>query len=404
MQRPEDVAAMLRLHALGWGSKRIARELNCSRNTVRRYLRQGGWRPYKSPERSRALDGHRERVIALFEQHRGNAAVVLQELKKLGVVVSLRTVEREVQPHRQKLKALARATVRFETRPGHQLQADFGQCSVVIAGIPIKVHLCVLTLGYSRRIFVKPWTCERQAQWLTTFEEAFAYFGGVPEELLVDNARALVERHDARTREVVFHRTFAEFCKHWGIRPRACAPYRAQTKGKDERMVGYVKRNAIAGHTFDSWERFEQHLRWWMREVADERVHGTTGEKPSVRFARDEARALQSLDGRPPYLFRRELVRRVQSDLCVEVDTNHYSVPYEHMGKEVTVEVAGGEVLVFFAGQRIARHEVCSERRQWIIDPSHLKGVVRERIDQAPATSELLRPLEVYEAIVEGAA
>ncbi|WP_293170465.1 IS21 family transposase [Oceanithermus sp.] len=400
MQTPEDVAAMMRLHELGWGSKRIARELGCSRNTVRRYLRQGGWRPYKTPDRVRALDAHRERVLELFEQHRGNAAVVRQELKRLGVEVSLRTVEREVRPHRQKLKAAAQATVRFETRPGRQLQADFGQCSVGIGGTLTKVHLCVLTLGYSRRTFVKPWTCERRAQWLTTFEEAFAHFGGVPEELLVDNARALVDRHDARTREVVFHRTFREFCKHWGIRPRACAPYRARTKGKDERTVGYVKRNAIAGHTFDSWEHLEQHLRWWMREVADERTHGTTGEKPRVRFARDEARALQPLDGRPPYLLRRELVRRVQTDLCVEVDTNHYSVPYEHIGKEVTVQVTGGEVLIFYAGERIARHPVCTRRRQWVVDTAHLKGVVRARMDRPPATSELLRPLSVYEAIV----
>ena len=85
-------------------------------------------------------------------------------------------------------------------------------------------------------------------------------------ELLVDNARALVSHHDAGTREVTFNETFRRFCEHWGVRPRACAPYRARTKGKDERAVQYVGRNAIAGRTFRSWEDFNAHLVRWSRE------------------------------------------------------------------------------------------------------------------------------------------
>jgi transposase len=141
----------------------------------------------------------------------------------------------------------------------------------------------------------------------------FHHFGGMPEEVLVDNARALVEQHDAVTREVRFNTRLHAFARYWGFRPRACAPYRARTKGKDERGVGYVKRNAIAGHRFASWAAVEAHLAWWMREIADARVHGTTGEPPLERFRRDEAAALRPLDGRPPFRQIRELVRRVQA-------------------------------------------------------------------------------------------
>jgi len=105
-------------------------------------------------------------------------------------------------------------------------------------------------------------------------------FGGVPEEVLLDNARALVVEHDAVTRTVVFNDKLTAFAKHWGFRPRACAPYRARTKGKTENGVGYVKRNAIAGRAFSSWEALEAHLEAWTREVADLRQHGTTGEPP----------------------------------------------------------------------------------------------------------------------------
>ena len=99
------------------------------------------------------------------------------------------------------------------------------------------------------------------------------------------NPKALVEHHDATTREVRFNGRLHAFARYWGFAPRACAPYRARTKGKDERGVGYVKKNAIAGRRFESWAALEAHLDRWMREVADQRVHGTTGVAPAERFA-----------------------------------------------------------------------------------------------------------------------
>jgi transposase len=405
METPEDVAAMLRLHELGWGTKRIAAELGASRNTVRRYIRQGGWQPYKKPDRVRSLREHgpwlRERLV----QHRGNADVVHQELEReKGVSVSLRTVQRAVQAYRQEVAAAAKATVRFETRPGRQLQVDFGEAIADIAGERVKVHLCVTTLGFSRRRHVSVWPCERQAQWLEGIERSFRHFGGVPEELLVDNPRALVSKHNAQTREVVFNPTFVAFCKHWGVVPRACAPYRARTKGKTERSVGFVKHNAIAGRSFVSWAALEAHLERWLREVADLRPHGTTGEAPLHRFEREERDALRPLDGRGPFLLRRTLSRRVHSDCCVEVDTNHYSVPLRFIGQEVTVEVVGGEVVASHAGEEMARHPVLTGKRQWRVAREHLAGVVRaEAAEATPASSSLLRPLSVYESAVGGA-
>jgi len=120
--------------------------------------------------------------------------------------------------------------------------------------------------------------------WFDGLESALVTFGGVPEEVLFDNARALVVEHDPATRTVVFNDKLKAFAKHWGFRPRACAPYRARTKGKTENGVGYVKRNAIAGRAFQSWEAFEAHLQAWTRDVADVRLHGTTGEAPIERF------------------------------------------------------------------------------------------------------------------------
>jgi len=343
MLAPDEVAAMVHLHKLGWGSKRIAGELGCSRNTVKRYLAAGNWAAIRLPRRKRRLDGLEEWLAQRFRQHRGNCDVVRQDLlREHGLTVSLRTVERAAAPLRQTLQAEARACLRFETPPGKQLQIDFGATTASVGGERVRLHLFVATLGYSRRPFVRAFRHERQSAWFDGMEGAFERFGGVPQEVLFDNARALVDYHDAATGEVRFNERLLAFAGYWRFHPRACAPYRARTKGKDERGVGYVKRNAIAGHDFISWAALEGHLDWWMREIADQRAHGTTGEVPLRRFQREEAAALAPLNGRPPFNQMRELVRRVQADCAVAVDGNSYSVPWRLIGESVRIVVCGG--------------------------------------------------------------
>ena len=417
MQTPEAVAAMRRLYERGWGLRRIAGELGCSRNTVKRHLGQGGRTPFRSPSRHRTLGALDEWLAASFRRHRGNADVVRQELQRVhGLHVSLRTVERAVRPWRQALEAEARATVRFETPPGRQLQIDFGTTAVRIGGEPAVVRLFVATLGYSRRAFVAAFDHERQSAWLDGLEGAFHHFGGVPEKVLLDNARALVDAHDRITRVVVFNARFLAFARYWGFQPRACAPCRARTKGKDERGVGYVKRNAIAGHRFASQEELQAHLVRWMREVADVRVHGTTAEPPIARFERDERGALSPLAAKAPFLQVRELSRRVHTDACIELDTNRYSVPWKLIGETVTVVVAERQVRVHYAGQEVACHAQNAGRRTSVIERSHLVGIVgahlvgvnwmaRPGVATAPppaAPAELLRPLAEYETALGG--
>lgn len=407
MLQPDEVAAMVRLHELGWGAKRLSKEFGCARNTVRRYLRAGGAVPFAKPERKTAFDGLDDWLRERFFRHGGNADVIRQELaSEHGIVIGLRSVELRVQRWRRELRAHKRATVRFETRPGHQLQIDFGESRVWIGNERVRVHLFVATLGYSRRMHIQPSLRERQVDWFEGMEGAFLRFGGVPAEVLFDNARALVEHHDAATREVRFNTRLHAFARYWGFSPRACAPYRARTKGKDERGVGYVKRNAVAGRRFASWGAFVAHLEQWNREIADVRVHGTTGELPLVRFA-DEAGALRPLGGRAPFGQLRDLIRKVRPDCAIDLDTNSYSVPWRLVGETVQVVVLAGRVIVRHAGEVVADHPVCDGRRQRIVDRAHLVGLVGTSPFHAVASPPmpppaLLRPLAEYEALVGG--
>src|SRR3954452_4364643 len=148
MRAPDEVAGMVRLRALGGGTRRIAAELGCDRETVRRYLAAGGWAPYRAPARPGVLAGHGARLAERFRRHRGNADVVRQELAaELGITVSLRTVERAVAHLRRELAAEALATVRFETPPGRQLRIDFGERAVRIGEETVRGQVAASARG-----------------------------------------------------------------------------------------------------------------------------------------------------------------------------------------------------------------------------------------------------------------
>jgi DNA replication protein DnaC/transposase len=320
-----------------------------------------------------------------------NTVVIGQELARQGIHVDLRTLQRAVAPLRREERAKALATVRFETEPGQQMQVDFGEKVVQIAGEPVKVYLMTAVLGYSRRLYCRAFLAQRQDDWLEGLEEALRHFRGLPRQILCDNASPLVVSHDRRTGEVVWNAGFEVFCRDRGLSAKACRPRRARTKGKIERGVGYVKHNALAGRSFDSFGELLRHLSKWMVEVADERIQGTTREKPSVRFQRDERQALRPLPRRPLLVRTRRLTRRVSADCFVDIDTIRYSVPHRHVREAVEVVVKDEHVEVWLRGQRIARHVRRHEPHAWVRDPAHFEGLFRsETVSPSPAPAREL--------------
>jgi transposase len=254
----------------GVGKKAIAREVGVGVNTVRRYLRQPITPGQQvRPAARRLTDDRREEARTLYEgPAAGNAVVVQRLLAERGCMISVRTIERAVADIRRAQRVAALATVRVETAPGDQLQIDFGQKRLLIAGARVRIFLLVAVLSYSRRLFVKAFLNERGDDWREGIAAAFTHFGGLPRTLLGDNARALVLGRDRATGTVSFHPTYLAFCRDWDVQPRACAPYRARTKGKTEAGVKYVKRNALADQAFASFGALEQHLAEWMT-IAD---------------------------------------------------------------------------------------------------------------------------------------
>jgi len=318
------------------------------------------------------------------------------------VRVSERTVQRAVADLRREQRVAALATVRVETPPGEQLQIDFGQKRVLIAGTSVRVFLLVAVLSYSRRLFVKAFLNERGDDWRDGMAAAFAHFGGVPRVLLGDNARALVLGRDRATGTVTFNPAYLAFCRDWDVQPRACAPYRARTKGKTEAGVKFVKRNALADQAFASFAALEQHLVAWM-VIADQRRHGTTREAPQVRFERDERQQLRPLPVRARPHRTQHLRRRVALDAFVDVDTIRYSVPHRLVRDHVEVLVLDDQVEIRHGTDLVATHRRSREPFARVIDPAHYAGLWRATV-ASPTTAlvGLGRDLGDYAAVIAG--
>ena len=403
----EIVTAIRELANRGWGSKAIAKELGIARNTVRRYRRAPTLAAGHQTRAPRRLTEEvvREAQTCYTGVAEGNAVVVHGLLRQQGRVIGLRTVQRAVAPVRWEARAADVATVRVETAPGAQLQIDFGEKCVTIGDTPVRVFLLVAVLSYSRRLFVKAFLQERQDDWREGIAAAFVHFGGVTATVLGDNARALVLGRDRATGTVHFHPAYLAFCRDWGVQPRACAPYRARTKGKTEAGVEYVKRNAFGRRAFASFTALDQHLAAWMIE-ADRRVHGTTHEAPLDRFHRDEQAALRPLPARPLPRREQRLRRRVAHDAFVDVETVRYSVPHRLVRDHVEVAVDDATVRVFHGTTLVATHPRSREPFGRVVDPAHFAGLWRVT-SEAPATpvpslAPLGRSLADYAAVIGG--
>src|SRR4029453_13411382 len=157
-------------------------------------------------------------------------------------------------------------------------------------------YALLVVLGYSRLLWCRFYPRQDMATLIDGVEEALVAFGGVPRELLFDQMKAVITR-DLRLQggALVHNLEFLRFPHHWGFRPRACRPYRAQTKGKVERPVRYVRGNLVYGRTFLNDADLEQQTTHWLDRRANVRVHGTTRERPRVRFEREERLALLPL-------------------------------------------------------------------------------------------------------------
>ncbi len=293
---------MLLRHYLEQGASKsaLARRLGISRDTVHRWIRAGdldrdvdatpvsyGPRP-PVPTKLDAYTPIIEARLAVYPQL--SAVRLLDEIRAAGYAggySQLKAFVRRVRP-----VTAPEPVIRFETPAGRQAQVDFARFR-----FPWGVRYALLVvLGYSRLLWCRFYPRQDMRTLIDGLEDAFRTFGGVPQELLFDQMKAVITR-DLRLEggALVRNAEFLRFARHWGFTPRACRPYRAQTKGKVERPVRYLRGNFVYGRTFLHDGDLDHQCQLWLDRVANVRLHGTTRERPRSRFDREERFLLQPL-------------------------------------------------------------------------------------------------------------
>jgi len=282
----------------GVSIREMARQLGCSRNTVRRYLRDTQAQQY-TPREARAtkLDPYKAYLQERIEAARPHwipAVVLLREICERGYTGGLTQLKAYLAPFKRREPEPENC---YETPPGRQMQADFTH---IRRGRDPLVAF-VATLGFSRVSAVRFSDNERSEALREGLRHAFYRFGGVPQEVLFDNASTVVIERDAYGEgHHRWHRGLLALAEQFGFTPRLCRPYRARTKGKVERFNGYLKGSFFvplaatlkrAGLWLDA-QAANAYVGRWLTEVADERIHGTMGERPAARLAADRAALL----------------------------------------------------------------------------------------------------------------
>jgi transposase len=285
----------------GLSKTAIAERIGISRRCLYKWIAQGDLdrdldsASIRYPPRPTRLDPFHALIRQRLETYPELTAVRLfAEVRAAGYpgsLTQLKVFVRRVRP-----VPAPEAVVRFETPPGHQAQVDFAEVRLPWG----KRFAVMFVLGYSRLLWVQFYARQSMHTLMTGLEAAFAALGGVPRELLFDQLKAVVleDRRPVGGR-VLENPEFLRFAAHWGFRIRACRPYRAQTKGKIERPIRYVRQSFLYGRAFAGDADLNAQALHWLATVANVRDHGTTHEQPVVRFERDERALLQPLAARP---------------------------------------------------------------------------------------------------------
>lgn len=388
------------LHKEGHSIRQIAKLSGFSRNTIRQVLRSSAPLPFQTPERPSKLDPYKAYLSARYLATGLSAVRLHEEIKAQGFTGSVIILRRFLRTLKAGTAAQKLATVRFETAPGQQAQVDWAYCGRFpdAAGREVPVYAFVMVLGYSRMLFAGFTTSMDLPTLIACHLQAFEYFGGIPQEILYDNMKQVRLSRDR------WNPQFLDFATSHGFAPKTHRPFRPRTKGKVERAVHYLKHSFLAGRSFADLAELNAQARHWLEHTANVRVHGTTSERPIDLFAHEK---LQPPRSGPPYRVVPLLERKVDKEGFVRFEKSRYSVPPEHCGKTVSVELRGERILIRSADLILAEHEPAPRPGSCMAHKEHLQELWK--CSTAPTTAPLpswqLRhdqavvvvPLSVYE-------
>ena len=410
MLKVGQVKEIYEMKGAGRSIRGIADDLGIARNTVRRYLNSPDvMRPKVRARRASKLDPYTEYVDRRLDEGLENCVVLHRELRARGYGGGYSILKSYVSPRRRRRQP--DATMRFETAPGEQAQVDWGSLAYLDQdGRKHRIWVFVMTKGWSRACYVELVRRADTAAFIQCHVNAFEYLGGVPRRCLYDNAKVVTLGRDG-DKQPIWNQRMLDFALRVGFEMRVCRPYRAQTKGKVESGVKYVRRNMCPSMRFTDDADLNRQGLEWCDGVANRRIHGTTHRVP-WEMLMEERPCLGKLPARgvlAPYL-RED--RKVARDGFVSWEGSRYGVHWKWAGCVVQVGQRQGTVEVWAGDERIAVHPRAQRLGQRFILPGQWSGLPmgdgsprREALAvQIPVGEVEQRSLDVYELAAVGGA
>lgn len=301
-----------------------------------------------------SLEAHRNRIAAWADAGINGTAIYAALARNHGVTCSYSAVRRMLASI--EVTRPPKATTILEFAPAEAAQVDFGAGPVItdaMTGVSFKTWFFVMTLCWSRHQYAEFVRDQTVETWLACHRHAFEWFGGVVSRVIIDNPKCAITRACIRDPEV--QRAYAELAEGYAFRISPCPPADPAKKGLVEAGVKYVKGNFLPLRELRSLDDANGQLKQWVMEVAGNRCHGTTREKPLTRFTEVERALLRRLPDVPPVLATWEKVT-VHRDCHVQWAKCLYSVPHRLVGQELWLRATHTAVQVFHAHELVAAH------------------------------------------------
>lgn len=352
---PEQINAIYQLSQVEkWSHRKIARHLALSRKVVKKYIQRPAL-VHSPRNRISCLQPYYPQIQQwLLQDPTFSGVRILEQLRPLGYSGGHSILHQYLSAIRPKLKP--QAFVRIEVPAGVMAQMDWAECgSIQYDGFPRRLYLFAIQESHSRLLYAEfthsmnlPTLC--RCHW-----HAFHLWGGVTREVLFDNMKTVVAQRHGRI--IAFHLPFLDFARQMGFIPKACQPAAPWQKGKIERVIGYLQQNFLPGRApFASLAEANQALRQWLPEVANQRIHRETQQKPCQRFRPDALLPLPS--AAPDY---RDIANpRVGKDLRLHFDGNRYCLPPRYVGSRLLVKADSCAVSIYDQ-----QKEIVSYPRLW---------------------------------------
>jgi transposase len=386
-----DIRVILHHIQQGVSDRRTAEELGVNRRTVRQYRRWAEEQgllagPLPPPEQLQArikqtlpaalppqnrssVAQYQEQIVKLHQQGVEIAAIWarLQEQGYTGGYHPVYRLVRKLAPKQPEV------FVRVERKPGEEAQVDFGYVGYLLdptSGRRRKAWAFVMTLSWSRHMYVEFVFDQTVATWLRLHRNALAFFNGVPQRIVIDNLKAGIV--EACFDDPQVQHAYGECAEHYGFRVAPCRPATPEHKGKVESGVHYVQRNFMAGRQLSDLAQANRDVRHWCLTTAGQRLHGTTKERPLDRYQETEAVALRPLPATPYDLVIWKEVK-LHRDCHINFDNAYYSAPFRLVGQRLRVQ-GGSQVVRIYTQdyELVATHDRAGQAGERITHPDHL--------------------------------